>query len=121
MSDRRWSASVVTFHALKGRARVVAERQSNGPGDPHDLHAIYSRRLTERNKALALWTNRDRRVADGRLVFFVAAVVLAFLIYLGVVTSPWWLAVPAGVFVALALSSEPIRRAGYRARRPVEY
>ena len=100
---------------------MVAERQSNDPGQPHDLHAIYSRRLTERNKALALWTNRDRRVADARLVFFVAAVVLAFLIYRGVVTSPWWLAVPAGVFVALALSSEPIRRAGDRARRAVDF
>jgi hypothetical protein len=121
LSNRRRSASVVTFHALKGRARVVAERQSNAPGEQYDLHAMYSRRLAERNKALAMWTNRDRRVADGRLVFFVAAVVLAFLIYRGAVTSPWWLAVPAGVFATLALSSEPIRRAGDRARRAVDF
>ena len=83
--------------------------------------AIYSRRLAERNKALELWTSRDRRVADARLVLFVAALVLGFVIYRGLVASPWWLAVPAGVFVALALSHEPIRRAGDRARRAVDF
>ena len=37
--------------------------------------AIYQRRLDERNRALEHWTKRDRRVADARLVSFVAALV----------------------------------------------
>ena len=100
---------------------MVAEKQGNASGEPQDLHAVYSRRLAERTTALETWTNRDRRVADGRLVFFVAALVLGFMIYRGFVASPWWLAFPVGAFVALALSHEPIRRAGDRARRAVDF
>ena len=100
---------------------MVAEKQREVPGEPHDLHDVYTRRLAERNKALERWTNRDRRIADGRLVFFVTALVLGFMIYRGLVASPWWLAFPAGAFVALALSHEPVRRAGDRARRAVDF
>ena len=112
---------MVTFDTLKGRVRVVSEKQGKAAGEPQDLHAVYSRRLAERNTALETWTRRDRVVADARLAFFVAALVLGFLIYNGLVASPWWLAFPIAVFVALALSHEPIRRAGDRARRAVDF
>ncbi len=100
---------------------MVAEKQGTASGEPQDLHAVYSRRLDERNEALKMWTNRDRRVADGRLAFFVATLILGFVLYRGLVASAWWLAFPVIGFVALALSHEPIRRAGDRARRAVDF
>jgi hypothetical protein len=99
----------------------VVDEQKGRDAEPTDLHAVYGRRLAERNRALELWTRRDRRVADIRLLFFIATGVLGFLIYGGFVSSIWWLAVPAGAFVALVLSHEPIRRAGNRARRAVDF
>jgi hypothetical protein len=86
-----------------------------------DLHATYRRRLDERSRALDQWTTRDRRVADARLVAFVAALLLGATIYNSLRISWWWLALPAGIFAALALSHEPIRRAGDRARRAVDF
>ncbi len=71
--------------------------------------------------ALEQWTQRDRAVADARLLFFVAMLVLAFALYRGLVAGTWWLAVPGGIFVALVLSHEPIRRAADRARRAVDF
>ena len=100
---------------------MVAEIPGNASGQSRDLNDIYTRRLAERNKALEMWTNRDRRVADGRLVLFVATLVLGFVVYRGSVASPWWLVFPAIAFVALALSHEPIRRAGDRSRRAVDF
>ena len=46
----------------------------------------YRRRLDERSQAFDIWTRRDRRVADARLVAFVAGVVLAIAIYNGLRT-----------------------------------
>jgi len=100
---------------------VVEERKVPGPVETQDLHAVYRRRLDDRKRALEKWTKRDQRVADLRLLSFVAAVVVGVVIYRGLSLSRWWLAVPAGVFVALALSHEPIRRAGDRARRAVDF
>jgi hypothetical protein len=100
---------------------VVADIQGKTSDEPQNLHEVYTRRLAERKKALEAWTNRDRRVADGRLVVFAAALVLGFVIYRGLVASPWWLVFPAGIFVVLALSHEPIRRAADRARRAVDF
>ena len=60
-------------------------------------------------------------MADARLLFFVAMLVLAFALYRGLVAGTWWLAVPGGIFVALVLSHEPIRRAADRARRAVDF
>jgi MutS domain V len=100
----------------------VVDQSSEAPSsEQRELHATYARRLAARNRSLELWTRRDRRVADARLVFFLAAVVLGFLIYRGVVASAWWLTVPAGAFIALILSHEPVRRAGDRARRAVDF
>ncbi len=98
-------------------------QEDDGPGadEPTDLHATYRRRLDERSRALDQWTKHDRRVADARLVVFGAGVLMAIAIYNGLRISWWWLTIPGGIFVALALSHEPIRRAGDRARRAVDF
>jgi hypothetical protein len=100
---------------------VAAEDNGQGAGVPADLHATYQRRLDERSLAFGRWTKRDRRVADARLAAFAAALVLAIAIYNGLRISRWWPIVPGGIFVALVLSHEPIRRAGDRARRAVDF
>ena len=55
------------------------------------------------------------------MVAFAAALVLGIAIYYGVRLSRWWLALPGAIFVALVFSHEPIRRAGERARRAVDF
>jgi hypothetical protein len=100
---------------------VAHEPKGEGSTAAHDLHDIYRRRLDERNRALEQWTKRDRRVADARLAAFVATMAAAALIYRGLALSYWWLTVPVGIFVTLALSHEPIRRAANRARRAVDF
>jgi len=100
---------------------VTEEDNGRGAVVPADLRATYRRRFDERSRALDQWTKRDRRVADARLVAFAAALVLGIAIYNGLRVSPWWLAVPGAVFVALVLAHEPIRRAGDRARRAVDF
>jgi hypothetical protein len=100
---------------------VAEDDSGQGTAVRADLHATYRRRLDERSRALDQWTTRDRRVADARLVAFVAALGLAAAIYNGLRMNWWWLALPAGIFAVLALSHEPIRRAGNRARRAVDF
>jgi hypothetical protein len=100
---------------------VVEQNRGRSAGEPHDLHAVYRDRLAQRHRALEIWTARDRRVADARLALFVATLVLGFLVYRGTVAGIWSLALPGGAFVALVLSHEPVRRAGDRARRAVEF
>jgi hypothetical protein len=97
-------------------------QQRENPGiDGEDIATIYRRRLGDRNRALELWTTRDRRVADIRLAVFVAILALGFWVYRGAGFSPWWLAFPGAGFCALVLCHEPIRRAGGRARRAVKF
>jgi hypothetical protein len=92
-----------------------------GPHDAQEIEKIYRQRLETRNRALERWTGRDRIVADLRLVLFVTIVILGVLIYRGVGTSAWWLAVPGALFAGLVLAHEPIRRAGDRSRRSVAF
>jgi hypothetical protein len=100
---------------------VVSEHSAMRLDESDDLRATYGRRLADRKKAHARWTTRDRTVADARLAIFVVTIILAVVIYRGLVANPWWLAVPGGVLVALVFCHEPIRRAGDRARRAVEF
>ena len=98
-----------------------AERQENQSAEPHALYAVYRQRLTERTRALEIWQRRDRRVADLRLAAFVAGLTVAFLIYLGVVGSAWWLVLPVALLAGLVFIHEPIRRSGDRSRRAVDF
>ena len=68
-----------------------------------------------------MWTNRDRRVADARLVSFVGGSCSGLRDLPRPRGKPVVAGVSGGVFVALALSHEPIRRAGDRARRAVDF
>ncbi len=95
----------------------LADRQVRGD----DIGTVYRRRLDDRNRSLELWTARDRRVADLRLAVFVVLLALGFWAYRAGSFSLWWLAAPGTVFVALVLCHEPIRRAGGRARRSVQF
>ncbi|MFI5458951.1 MAG: DNA mismatch repair protein MutS [Isosphaerales bacterium] len=99
----------------------MAERRDESSYGLEDLRAVHERRLAERNEALERWTKLDRRVADGRLAVVCAGIVLAVLVYRGWGASAWWLTLPGAVFVALVFSHEPIRRAGDRARRAVQF
>jgi hypothetical protein len=99
----------------------MAEKRYDGSNGVQDLRALYLGRLTERNEALERWTKLDRQVADIRLGVFCAGVALAVLVYRGWVGSPWWLALPGTIFLAVVFSHEPIRRAGDRARRAVAF
>ena len=89
--------------------------------EPGDLRAVYSQRFGERTRALERWSLWDRRVADARLIAFVGAMIAAILAYRSGGSASWWLALAGGVFLALVVSHEPIRRAGDRARRAVDF
>ena len=99
----------------------MVESAENASIEPGGLRAVYGRRLGERTRALEKWTRWDRRVADARLVVFVAAMIAAYLVYQSGGKGGWWLAAMGGVFVGLVLSHEPISRAGDRARRAVGF
>src|SRR5262249_40130238 len=82
---------------------------------------LYQRRLDERNAALARWTRRDRHVADARLLAFLTSILLALLIYRGAEISWAWVGAPTAILAVLVFCHEPIRCAGDRARRAVQF
>ncbi len=86
-----------------------------------DIRTVYETRLRDRNRALEVWTRRDRRIADARLAVFVVLVVLGFLILRGWEIAIWWLALPGLLFAALVFLHEPVRRAADRSRRSVQF
>jgi hypothetical protein len=110
MSEQLHSHSV-------GRNTQVQERRP----ESEEIGGVYRRRLDERNRALERWSRRDRRIADARLVAFVVLIVLGFLMYRGARIDAWWLALPGTIFAALVFGHEPVRRAGDRARRSVQF
>ena len=85
------------------------------------LRQVYDRRLGERSRALERWTRWDRRVADARLVVFLAGLIAGYVVYQGAGRGGWWLVLIAGVFLALIVSHDPISRAADRARRAVAF
>jgi hypothetical protein len=86
-----------------------------------DLHAEYSRRRSNYERRLARWERADRRVADLRLIVFVAALALAFFVFRTGRPSSAWLAVPGAAFFALLLAHEPIRLRARRAERAIDF
>ncbi len=88
---------------------------------PEDIRPVYERRLEERNRALEVWTRRDRRIADLRLAVFLVLVVLGISVFRGSGVAIWWLALPGLVFAALVFVHEPVRRLGDRSRRSVQF
>ncbi|APW60311.1 MutS-related protein [Paludisphaera borealis] len=98
----------------------MLERQALPPACD-DLHSEYTRRQANHERALARWERVDRRVADARLIVFVAALALAFFVYRLGRPSAVWLAAPGAAFVALLLVHEPIRLRARRANRAIDF
>ncbi|WP_337173057.1 DNA mismatch repair protein MutS [Paludisphaera sp.] len=88
---------------------------------PADIHAEYSRRLALHERARERWDGLDARVADARLLAFLASIALGVFIYVAGWISWWWLAAPLGVLAALVLAHEPIHRRAVRATRTIDF
>ena len=82
-----------------------------------EVRAEYARRLEARRKALARQVGRERRIADLRLVVFLASLGLAGLVFVAERAATFWFVVPAVAFVLLVLAHERARRASHRAAR----
>src|SRR5438874_1569608 len=63
----------------------------------------------------------ERWIADSRLFVFIAGLVLAWFVFGTNRLGAAWLAVPLGVFVALIVAHERVRRAAHRASRAVVF
>ena len=88
---------------------------------PPDLHAEYARRLALHEESASRWRKIDGRVADLRLVVFVAGLAMAYFVYRSGGDHAWWLGLPAAVFVAIVLAHEPMRRRAERSARTIEF
>lgn len=86
-----------------------------------DLRAEYARRLADREAARDRWTRLEDRVADARLIVFLAGLVLAVWMYAMGWPNPLWLLVPLVPFLALVLVHEPVRRRGRQAARAADF
>ena len=82
-----------------------------------EVRAEYARRLEARRKALARQVGRERRIADLRLVVFLASLGLAGLVFVAERAATFWFVVPAVAFVLLVLAHERARRASHREAR----
>jgi hypothetical protein len=85
------------------------------------IHEQYTTRRDARDQTCARWSGVERRLADARLVVFMAGLIVGFSIYRGAAIDPQWLWVPGLIFVALILAHEPIRRRAFRASRAREF
>lgn len=79
--------------------------------------AIYRARLAERQAAIAGEDRRFRALGNARLAVVVLAVALAWLVFARHAATPWFLALPAAVLLALIAWHERVERARQRARR----
>jgi hypothetical protein len=99
----------------------MMEGTQSGAVESGELRAVYNQRFDERSRELERWSHWDRRVADARLVAFVAAVIAAVVTFRSAGSASWWLGASGGLFLALVGSHESIRRASDRARRAVDF
>ncbi len=83
----------------------------------------YQNRLTNRRSRLASRDLWERRIADARLVVFVAGLVLAwYLVSQGMTTfSLFWILIPPIAFAGLLIVHERLKRAVHRAGRAVAF
>ena len=81
----------------------------------------YARRLADRQRRAAELAAAERRIGNWRLVVFVLALVVAWVVLgMGVLT-PAWLALPVAAFVALVFAHTRVIPARRRADRSVQY
>lgn len=80
----------------------------------------YRRRLQEREEEAARFDRHHIQFGNARLVVAIAAAALVWLAFRRNAVSPWWLAVPAGVFAVLAIAHARVLRARDRAQRAMK-
>jgi hypothetical protein len=107
----------------------AANRWGKGPGVTKSVEATkvgaprdeYARRLAARRAILTRLARWERRIADIRLIVFLAGLIMCSLVFgsgrLGIA----WLVVPVGLFAALIVGHERVKRAGRRASRAVAF
>src|SRR5450432_2984280 len=81
----------------------------------------YRARLAARRAAVAAHDQRHRTLGNLRLLVFVTAAVLAWLVWGRGVASPVWLALPATAFVGLMVAHERVLRARKACQRAVAH
>jgi hypothetical protein len=86
-----------------------------------DPRHAYSERLEARRAAVAQHDRRHRTIGNLRLLVFVSAGVVAWLAWGRDAVSPFWLALPAAVFVCLIVAHERVLRARRAGQRAVEH
>ena len=86
-----------------------------------DPRTAYSSRLDARRAAVARLDRRHLTIGNLRLLIFLSAAVLAWLIWGRGAIGPFWLAAPAAVFVALIVAHERVLRARRVAQRAVAH
>ena len=85
------------------------------PGREYDL------RRQDRQRQADLLGRRERLVGNGRVVVFLAIVVVGWLAFGSRIVSPLWLVPLAGLFVSLLVYYETVMRAWHRARRATAF
>ena len=86
-----------------------------------EVREEYARRLAARRETLARQELRERRIADARLLVFIAGLVVSWLAFWAGRISGLWLLAPAGAFTSLIVWHERARRACRRAARATAY
>ena len=87
----------------------------------NDPRGTYTARLESRRQAAARHDQRDRTIGNLRLLVFTSAAVLAWLAWGRDALSPFWLGLPAAVFVGLMAAHERVLRARRAAGRAVAH
>ena len=86
-----------------------------------DPRLEYGRRLEARAREVRRYEQISRRIAAARLAAVIALLVMAWLVLWRDAFSGWWLMVPAGAFVVLALVHIGIDAGVLRAREAVRF
>jgi hypothetical protein len=81
----------------------------------------YSRRLGLRQKEVGREESRHRQIGNARLFVFIAAVAVAWGAWVRGAFSPWWLLIPAAIFIGLMILHDRVIRALRQAKRVVAH
>lgn len=83
--------------------------------------AEYGKRIEMRRASAARLESWHRRIGNARLALFTAGAVLAWLALISHKISPWWLLVPAVLFLGLMAWHERVLRSLQRVRRAIDF
>jgi len=86
-----------------------------------DPHSVYRQRLEERRAEVAWYDRRHRTIGNLRLLVFLIAAALAWLILTRAAASPFWLAAPLLAFAILVVIHERVLRRRKACERAVAF